>query len=58
MTKDEMKAWRERLGLSQSQAAIELCTPKGTFQNWDQGKRRIPGYVEKLCQMIEEKRTR
>ena len=35
-----IKAARERAGLSQSQAAVELEVPLSTLQAWEQGKNK------------------
>lgn len=37
----ELKAWRKRAKLSQSQAAVKLETTIKTLQNWEHG-RNIP----------------
>ena len=33
----QLRAWRRRLGLSQSGAALRLGIPKRTVENWEQG---------------------
>lgn len=38
----ELKAWRKRAKLSQSQAAVKLGIPTKTLQNWEHG-RNTPG---------------
>lgn len=53
MTARALLMWRHRLGLSQSQAAKALNVPLGTYRNWEQGIRRIPGPVELLCRYVE-----
>lgn len=53
MTPAELIAWRERLGLSELAAAKALGTPAGTYRNWEDGRRRIPGAIAVLCRYIE-----
>jgi DNA-binding transcriptional regulator YiaG len=48
-----LRAWRERMGWSQSRAAAELNLPTKTFQNYEQGRTAIPGPVERLAAYIE-----
>ena len=54
MTPADLTAWRNRLGLSQSGAAARLNTPVDTYQNWEQGRRRIPGVVEVAMQAVSK----
>jgi DNA-binding transcriptional regulator YiaG len=53
MTARALLMWRNRLGLSQTQAAAALNVPLGTYRNWEQDVRRVPGAVEMLCKYIE-----
>ncbi len=56
MTSDDFKVWRERLGLSQQQAAEALGISKGTVVNYESGSRRdddrpvtVPKSIELAC---------
>lgn len=56
-SKDEfakmVKAWRERKGLSQSEAAEELGLPsKRTLQNWEIARTRPVGLAYGILQKI------
>ncbi len=56
-SKDEfaklVKEWRERKGLSQSEAAEELGLPsKRTLQNWEIARTRPVGLVYRILQKI------
>lgn len=53
MTARALLMWRNRLGMSQSHAAAALNSPVGTYRNWEQDIRRIPGAVEMLCRYVE-----
>lgn len=45
ITPDALRAWRKRLGLSQSQAAALLPIAAGTLKNYEQGIRPIPAVL-------------
>lgn len=38
-----LKAWRDRLGLTQRQAAERIVVSERTFQQWGQGRRAPRG---------------
>ena len=57
MTPADLFTWRNRLGLSQSEAAARLNTPTGTYQNWEQGRRPIPGVVSVATRLLDAPRT-
>ena len=54
MTAADLKAWRERLGLTQRQAAEALRCSYRTLQGWEAGW-ATPGMLPIACQAIEEK---
>ena len=35
---DDLRAWRERFGLTQAEAAEALSVPLRTLQEWEQGR--------------------
>lgn len=45
MTAAELKKWRERLHLSQADAARQLGCSRRSLQNWESGKHDIPKYI-------------
>lgn len=53
MTPADLSAWRERMGLSQPQAAKRLALPIGTYRNYEQGRTAIPGPVADLSAYVE-----
>ena len=46
---------RKRMGFSQARLAEEWKVHSGTIALWETGQRSIPGPVEKLIQIYEEK---
>lgn len=50
MTPEELTSSRKKLGLRKTELALVLKTPYRTFQDWEAGKRRIPG----ICQVAVE----
>ena len=54
---EELRQWRERVGLTQLDAAAFLGVPLGTLGQWEQRKRIPPPYVpEGLRRRMTEKR--
>ncbi|WP_078708749.1 helix-turn-helix domain-containing protein [Consotaella salsifontis] len=60
MSPDDFRSWRERLNLTQAQAAMALglaLTKDGTtsdaVRHYERGSRAIPETVAKLCRYIE-----
>ena len=43
MTGEELRESRKAAGISMKQAAEESGTPYRTWQDWEAGKRRVPG---------------
>ena len=55
MTPAELTAARERMGLNMSQMAKQLKTKYRTYQDWEYGRRRIPGIVEAAVELLLQK---
>lgn len=56
MSRADLVAWRNRLGLSQSGAARALGLPVATYQGIEQGRRYadgLPGWLALLCRYVE-----
>ena len=47
-----LKDWREREGISQSQAAETLAVPIDTFQNWEIARTKPSAALENLLRAI------
>jgi len=45
---NKLKEARTKAGLTQQQMSDVFEIPRRTIQNWEEGKRTPPGYVEKL----------
>ena len=43
MTGDELREARKAAGISMKQAAEESSTPYRSWQDWEGGRRRVPG---------------
>lgn len=50
-----LKAWRERVGLTQQQLADKLRVTRTTIQNWEAAATPIPQAVETSCQIWEKR---
>jgi len=48
MTKQELKETRESLGLNIGEMAARLNTPRCTYVKWENGQRRLPGFLDVL----------
>lgn len=56
MTPEEVKEIRRKLGLSQSQLALQLgCIPL-TVSRWERGERKIPGPSQAALRLLLEKK--
>ena len=53
MTGEELKFFREKLGLSQDQLAKELKVARNTVSRWELEERKIPEFLELALQTIE-----
>ena len=49
----EVKAIRERLGVSQGKFAMILGVSKRTVENWEQGRRHPTGAARSLLKIVE-----
>lgn len=59
MTPEQLKQWRHglksqagRRNCSQAEAARRLNTPRRTYEDWEAGKRRIPGMLGLACAAV------
>ena len=57
MTGDELKNFRERLGLSREELARELRTTYPTIYRWETDDRAIPPYLDLALETIERNKT-
>lgn len=55
MNPDELKAWRERLSLSQAKLAEALSISKRTYEAWEQGRFAIPAFLELALRELERR---
>ena len=55
ITPDEIKATRERIGVSQSAFAAMLNVSKRTLQEWEQGRRQPTGPAQSLLAIAIKK---
>jgi hypothetical protein len=55
MNAKEICEWRERVGLTQEQAADKLGVTRTTVQNWESGATRIPTTVDSACEHLEHR---
>jgi DNA-binding transcriptional regulator YiaG len=49
---DELRAWRHKHNLSQSEAALKLQVSKRTLQEWEQGRAEPEGLARSAIQKI------
>jgi hypothetical protein len=54
---EEMRAWRDRLDLTQKQAGEQLGLTLRAIQHYEGGTRPIPHVVELACWAIEHRVT-
>lgn len=50
---EDMRAWRDRLGLTQTQAGKALGLTLRAIQHYEGGSRKIPRVIELACWAIE-----
>lgn len=55
MNPAELTAARKYMGLNIKEFAAQINTPYRTVQNWELGKRRIPGIVDAIIELMEDK---
>jgi DNA-binding transcriptional regulator YiaG len=53
MTGPELLAWRQRLGLTQIEAARRLAVGKQTLCQWETGRRKISPAIVLLMRYVE-----
>lgn len=53
MEANELKIWRENIGLTQEQLAKELKVASNTVSRWELGTRKIPEFLELALKTIE-----
>ncbi len=58
MTGEELRTFRERIGMSQEQLAKELKVARNTVSRWELEERKIPEFLELALQTIERKLTK
>lgn len=56
MTSDQLREARKTAGFSMKQAAEYSNTPYRTWQDWEGGKRRVPGIAEAWLLLFTEKK--
>ena len=56
MTPDELKAWRARVSLSQSQLAHALNVHTMTISKWERGSGGIPPFLDLALESLERRR--
>ena len=54
-TREDLRAWRERLGWTQQRAADELCMHLYALRNVELGKRPVRGQTRLLAELIERR---
>ena len=52
MTPDSLLAWRNRLGLNQTGAALSLGTSRNYYMAMEAGRSKIPRYIALACAAI------
>lgn len=55
MTPEQLAAARRALGMNRAEMARTLRTPYRTYQDWESGKRPIPGVVAVAMDLLVEK---
>lgn len=56
MTKEEIKALRVKLGLTQQEFANRLGLKVDTIRSWEYGYRKPKGPGERLLQLLQEEK--
>jgi DNA-binding XRE family transcriptional regulator len=55
MTKEGLRAWRERFGLTQGDVAKRFGITRNTVQNWESGATAMPSTIETTCEVWEDR---
>ena len=53
MTRQELKETREIMDMNIGEMADRLNTPPGTYVKWENGQRRVPGFLDVLLPVLE-----
>lgn len=53
-TPEDLKAWRQRLGLTQQAAAAALHVSFDALRQWEYGRRAIPATAGRLAEILEK----
>jgi DNA-binding XRE family transcriptional regulator len=54
MTPTELKEWRERFGLTQTELAKRFGVTRNTIQNYESGATQLPGTMKQACAVWED----
>jgi transcriptional regulator with XRE-family HTH domain len=57
MAPEELKAWRENNGFSQSQLAKMLGLTHQSISRWECGRRHIPAFLHLALKSVEQKKV-
>ena len=55
MEKDELRQFRERIGLSQGELSKQLSVAGNTVSRWELGERKIPAFLPLALETIERR---
>ncbi len=55
MKASDFREWRQRVGLTQGEAAGKIGVTRGTIQNWESEATAIPPMVQASCQIWEDR---
>lgn len=55
MTKEELRKWRERFGLTQGEFATRFNLSRNTIQNWEAGVTPLPSTIAGACAVWEDR---
>ena len=55
MTKEDLRKWREKFGLSQGEIATQFNVSRNTIQNWETGATPLPSTIEGACTVWEDR---
>jgi DNA-binding transcriptional regulator YiaG len=58
MTTKQLTESRVKLGLNRKEMALQLQTPYRTYQQWENGSRRIPGICRAAVSLLLERDRR
>ena len=55
MDKEELKAFREKLGMTQAELAKALKVAPNSVSRWELGERKIPEFLDLALETIERR---